>query len=66
MMKYQVVLQKTDEGYSVFCPGLPGCWSQGETEQEALENIHDAIQEYLAAITDTFSGADVRQIEIAV
>jgi predicted RNase H-like HicB family nuclease len=65
-MKYQVVLQKTEEGYSVFCPGLPGCWSQGETEPEALENIHDAIQEYLAAITDTFIGADVRQIEIAV
>ena len=35
MMKYQVVLAKTEEGYSVFCPGLPGCWSQGETEQEA-------------------------------
>jgi len=66
MMKYQVVLQKTEEGYSVFCPGLPGCWSQGETEQEALENIHDAIQEYLAAIADTFMGADVRQVEIAV
>ncbi len=65
-MKYQVVLQKTAEGYSAFCPGLPGCWSQGETEEEALENIHDAIQEYLAAIADTFSGADVRQIEIAV
>jgi hypothetical protein len=42
MMKYQVILQKTEEGYSVFCPGLPGCWSQGETEPEALENIHDA------------------------
>ena len=49
-MKYKIVLNKTDEGYSVSCPGLPGCWSQGETEAEAIENIKDAIQEYLAAI----------------
>ena len=47
-MNYKVVLQKSDEGYSVSCPGLPGCWSQGETEQEALANIRDAISEYLA------------------
>ena len=48
-MKYKVALQKTEEGYSVTCPGLPGCWSQGATEGEALENIQAAIQEYLAA-----------------
>jgi predicted RNase H-like HicB family nuclease len=41
-MKYKVVLNKTDEGYSVHCPGLPGCWSQGDTEAEAIENIKDA------------------------
>lgn len=51
-MKYKFVLQKSEEGYTVSCPGLPGCWSQGETEEEALANIHDAIQEYLAAIDD--------------
>ena len=49
-MKYKIILNKTDEGYSVSCPGLPGCWSQGDTEAEALENIKDAIQEYLTAI----------------
>lgn len=38
-MFYKVVLQESDEGYSVNCPGLPGCWSQGATEEEALENI---------------------------
>jgi predicted RNase H-like HicB family nuclease len=65
-MKYFVVLQRTDEGYSVFCPGLPGCWSQGETEAEAMENIQDAIQEYLAAVTDSLQGEDVREIEVAV
>jgi predicted RNase H-like HicB family nuclease len=48
-MKYKIALQKTDEGYSVSVPGLPGCWSQGSTEQEAIRNIQDAIQEYLAA-----------------
>jgi predicted RNase H-like HicB family nuclease len=65
-MKYTIILKKTEEGYSVFCPGLPGCWSQGESEEEALENIQDAIQEYLAAVAESYRDADVRQIEIAV
>ncbi len=47
-MKYKVLLLKTEEGYSVSVPGLPGCWSQGDTEQDALENIGDAIRDYLA------------------
>ena len=46
-MKYKIVLQKSEEGYSVGCMGLPGCWSQGETEEEAIANIKDAIKEYL-------------------
>jgi predicted RNase H-like HicB family nuclease len=54
MMKYKVVLIESEEGFSVSCPGLPGCWSQGETEEEALANIKDAIQEYLAATGDSF------------
>ncbi|NQS97099.1 MAG: type II toxin-antitoxin system HicB family antitoxin [candidate division Zixibacteria bacterium] len=48
-MNYKVQLTKTDEGYSVWCPGLPGCWSQGETEEQALENIKDAIKVYINA-----------------
>ena len=51
-MEYKVVIQKSDEGFSVSCPGLPGCWSQGTTESEALVNIQDAIREYLAAVDD--------------
>ena len=47
-MRYKLVLHKSEEGYSVSCPDLPGCWSQGTTESEALKNIQDAIQEYLA------------------
>lgn len=65
-MKYQIVLHESDEGYSVSCPGLPGCWSQGKTEQEAIENIEDAIREYLAAVHDSLKGADVREIDVAV
>ncbi len=65
-MKYKVVLQQSEEGYSVHCPGLPGCWSQGQTEQEALENIQDAIREYLEAVADSLQQADVREIEVSV
>jgi predicted RNase H-like HicB family nuclease len=64
-MKYKVVLHQSEEGYSVSCPGLPGCWSQGETESEAIANIQDAIQEYLAAIVDLTQGADIREVEVA-
>ncbi|NIR52656.1 type II toxin-antitoxin system HicB family antitoxin [candidate division KSB1 bacterium] len=46
-MKYKVNLEKNEEGYAVWCPGLPGCWSQGQTEKEALANIKDAIRDYL-------------------
>jgi predicted RNase H-like HicB family nuclease len=48
-MTYRVVLLPSEEGFAVSCPGLPGCWSQGTSEQEALENIQDAIREYLEA-----------------
>lgn len=65
-MKYKVLLQKTEEGYSVSVPGLPGCWSQGDTEHDALENIEDAIRDYLAVVEDQLRGADVREIEVAV
>ena len=44
-MKYTVVI--SDEGYSISCPALPGCWSQGKTEEEAVANIGEAIQDYL-------------------
>jgi len=65
-MKYKIVLRHSEEGYSVSVPGLPGCWSQGATEEEAIDNIRNAIQEYLAAREDLVHDADVREIEIAV
>lgn len=63
-MRYRVVLEATDEGYSVQCPALPGCWSQGDTEDEALANISEAIQDYLAAVQQSLAGADIREVEI--
>jgi len=72
-MRYRVVLHPSDEGFAVSCPALPGCWSQGNTEEEALENIGIAIQEYLAAQADAGPGevataddAEVREIEVLV
>ena len=65
-MKYRVALRKTDEGFSVSCPGLPGCWSQGATEEEAISNIRSAIEEYLAARDELLVEADVRQVEVTV
>jgi predicted RNase H-like HicB family nuclease len=64
-MKYKIALHKTDEGYSVSVPGLPGCWSQGDTEKEALRNIRDAIREYLAARDDLLKGVVIREVEVA-
>jgi predicted RNase H-like HicB family nuclease len=63
-VKYKIALRKTDEGYSVSVPGLPGCWSQGATEDEAIANIRDAIQEYLAARDQLLDGATVREVDV--
>ena len=63
-MNYPVALTRTEEGYSVSCPGLPGCWSQGTTEEEALSNIRDAIQEYLEVARQLAGEPDSHGIEI--
>jgi predicted RNase H-like HicB family nuclease len=47
---YPVILVKSEEGYAVSCPALSGCWSQDASENEALQNIREAIQDYLAAV----------------
>jgi predicted RNase H-like HicB family nuclease len=43
-MTYKVLLIRSDEGFAIGCPALPGCWSQGKTREEALSNIREAIQ----------------------
>ena len=65
MANYRVVLRKSEEGYSVSCPGLPGCRSQGETEEESLANIRDAIREYVEAAEEFAKDEDSRVVEIA-
>lgn len=66
-MQYKVVIQESEEGFSVSCPGLPGCWSRGDTQQEALENIADAIREYLSVVQEmtVTIGSQVRYVDIA-
>jgi predicted RNase H-like HicB family nuclease len=65
-MRYKVTIQQSDEGFAVSVPGLPGCWSQGDTEQEAMANIEIAIKEYLEVVDDLIAGLQVREVEIAV
>ncbi|MCE7927680.1 MAG: type II toxin-antitoxin system HicB family antitoxin [Dehalococcoidia bacterium] len=65
-MRYKVVLVHSEEGVSVSCPGLPGCWSQGADEREALDNIADAIREYLAAVSETPRDGVIREVEVTV
>jgi predicted RNase H-like HicB family nuclease len=64
MANYRVVLRKSEEGYSVSCPGLPGCWSQGATEAEALANIQVAIREYVQAAEDLARDDESRIVEV--
>ena len=65
-MRYRIALHQSDEGFSVSVPGLPGCWSQGATEAEAIENIKVAIREYLSVVDEQLRGEDVREVEVVV
>jgi antitoxin HicB len=50
-MKYRVIIEPDEDGvYIATCPTLPGCVSQGATRQEALNNIHEAMQGYLESL----------------
>ena len=67
-MNLLVVLEPSDEGgYTVLVPALPGCISQGDTRQQALDNITEAIALYLEPVDDDSSynpGAEVLEIAI--
>lgn len=62
-MKYKIAFYRSEEGISVSVPALPGCWSEGDTEDEALANIQDAIREYLAALEDRLQDVEIHEIE---
>lgn len=65
-MRYRIALYESEEGFAVSVPGLPGCWSQGATEAEAIENIKDAIRECLAVVEESLRGERTREIEVSV
>lgn len=65
-MRYKVALKHSEEGVSASVPGLPGCWSQGRDEKEALENVAEAIRDYLAVVDEQLEGAEVREVEVGV
>ena len=50
-MRFRVVIEQDEDGkFVAHCPSLPGCWSEGDTRDEAKQNIADAIQGYLASL----------------
>ena len=63
-MKYTVVINESEYGFDVHCPALPGCHSQGDTLEEALENIKDAINTYLQMIEEETRDSTVYQVEV--
>ena len=67
-MKLKIVLEPSDEGgYTVYVPSLPGCISEGNTKEEAMANIKEAIELYLEPVEDDLSVSPDHEItEIAV
>lgn len=67
-MRFKVVLEPSDEGgFTVYIPSLPGCISEGETEEEALKNIQEAIELYLEPVEDDWvldEQAQVKEIVV--
>ena len=66
MRYHRIALHESDEGFSVFVPGLLGCWSQGATEAEPIKNIKDAVRECIAVISEQLRGEQIREIEVAL
>jgi predicted RNase H-like HicB family nuclease len=67
-MEYPIVIEHDSDagGYVIFCPTLNGCVSQGETEEEALENIKDAIKTYIWSVEDLKRLKKLRTVEVTV
>jgi predicted RNase H-like HicB family nuclease len=65
-VKYTVVVDESDEGFAVSVPGLPGCHSQGETAEEAIANIKDAIREYLDVVEELAQSGGKKQLAVEV
>ena len=64
-MKLKIILEPSvDGGYTVYVPSLPGCISEGNTKEEALKNIKEAIELYLEPVEDDLIPFQPRKIEI--
>jgi predicted RNase H-like HicB family nuclease len=67
-MRFKVVLEPSEDGgFTIYVPSLPGCISEGETEEEALTNIQEAIELYLEPVEDDWilsEKAQVQEIEL--
>jgi predicted RNase H-like HicB family nuclease len=67
-MRLKVVLEPSEEGgYTAYVPSLPGCISEGDTKEEALANIQEAIELYLEPVEDDWlpvQGTLVQEIEV--
>jgi predicted RNase H-like HicB family nuclease len=66
VMKFRVALYQLKEGIAVSVLALPGCWSSGDTVEEALANIRDAVREYLEAEVPPEEGAEIREVEVTL
>ncbi len=66
MITYRVTLIEHEDCFSVSCPALKGCHSQGSTREEALKNIREAIQEWLAAEAEESKIFKVSEAEVMV
>ncbi|HYN20240.1 MAG TPA: type II toxin-antitoxin system HicB family antitoxin [Thermoanaerobaculia bacterium] len=67
-MRLKIVLEPSEEGgYTVYVPSLPGCISEGDSLDEAMVNIREAIDLYLESVEDDFTageGAEVRELVV--
>jgi predicted RNase H-like HicB family nuclease len=67
-MFLKVVIEPSEEGgFTVWVPALPGCVSEGETKDEAVQNIREAIELYIEPVEDDMAASpDAEELEIAV
>mgnify|MGYP001561898020 CR=1 FL=1 len=66
-MRYRILIEQDEDGIFVAeCPSLPGCISQGKTKKKILENIQDAIREYLAAVEEMNRNQETHQVEVTI